>query len=199
MARYRASAIGNVSMTGDTAARRETFEFTGQSSAGVVPLKRGLIILDTNVMSVLESVARKGFRASDVQHRRVEHLLRWLYARPDDQMFTLFGVLEGAGFHEGGVSSYQMFRRAIATSAVVAWARDHIDELVTSEISLPKSAWGTVDVGYNSDRVSLDGGEWAGADDSGLDFASELLPLTVLPCYVASRAAAAAWRGKARN
>lgn len=119
---------------------RQQFEILGQGFGGAIPPSRAFVLLDTNVVSVLETIARKGFNPESTGHRRAEHLLRWLSGRDDDAILTMFGVLEGAGFHAGAVRPYMLLRRAVAANALIAWARDHLDEIIGSRAPLPTQA-----------------------------------------------------------
>jgi hypothetical protein len=153
-----------------------TFQFTGQAHGGVVPLGHALLVLDTNVVSALDGVAKRGFDLERLSDRRVAHMLRWLEARPDVDVFPLFGIIEGAGFHQGGLSSYSLVQRAFVALAAVGYGRQHPDDWIRSGERLP-------------DLLVPD---QAVHPREAVNAAEALLPWTVLPCYVAALAAALA-------
>lgn len=154
----------------------DSFQFSGQADGGVVPLRNPLLVLDTNVISALHSVAKRGFNLRRARDRRVAHLLRWLDARPEADVFSLFGIIEGAGFHAGRVSRYGIVQRALAVVAVIGYGRQHGGEWISSGEPLPEL--------MIPDR--------AVHPREAIDAAEMLLPWTVLPCYVAALAAARA-------
>jgi hypothetical protein len=86
-------------------------------------------------------------------------------------------VLEGAGFHAGGVSSYQLYRRIYSTVPIIEWEREHIEELMAGRFVPWTARFGALI--EPRDALAL---------------ARDFLPLTVLPGYVASLAAAVAYR-----
>lgn len=155
----------------------DTFEFTGQAHGGIVPHQDALLVLDTNVISALHSVAKRGFDLERVpEDRRVAHLLRWLEARPGVDVFSLFGIIEGAGFHHGGLSSYGLVQRSSVALGTVCYGRQHPDEWIRSGKPLPDL------------RIP----DHAVHPREAVEAAEALLPWTVLPCYVAALAAALA-------
>jgi hypothetical protein len=153
-----------------------TFQFTGQAHGGVVPLAHAVLVLDTNVVSALHGVAKRGFDLERTSDLRVAHLLRWLEARPGVDVFPLFGILEGAGFHEGGLSSYSLVQRAFVSLGTVGYGRQQPDDWIRSGDPLP-------------DLLVPD---QAVHPREMVNAAETLLPWTVLPCYVAALAAALA-------
>jgi hypothetical protein len=134
-----------------------------------------VLFLDTMVLSTVYSVAKGGFDLTRAQDRRAAHLLRWLAARPDIAVSPVFGALEGSGFHAGGIDSLDMIRRVSATIAFSTWGRKHADDWIASGQSVP------------SDVTIPDG---AVHPDHAIEVGEALLPLTVLPCYVAALATA---------
>ena len=155
-----------------------TFSFVGQAHGGLVPDEEALLVLDTNVVSALHSVARRGIDLDRPTDQRVAHLLRWLHERPSAAVFPAFGIAEGAGFHRGELASHALMDRMCSSLAVIEHGRIHSEEWISSgepppdmsipyEVSSPRHVRETVEV---------------------------LLPLTVLPCYIAALAAALADR-----
>jgi hypothetical protein len=144
----------------------------------MVPDEGSLLVLDTNVVSALDSVARRGFDLDSPTDRRVAHLLTWLHDRPSAAVFHVFGIAEGAGFHRGALSGHSVMRRAFSSLAVIEHGRIHGEEWIASGNPLPEI------------RVP----EGAIHPRSVTDIAEGLLPITVLPCYVTALAAALADR-----
>jgi hypothetical protein len=157
---------------------RETFWITGQSFGGVVPTSGGLLILDTNVVSILEGIARAGVDSSKIDHRRAVSLMRWMASHPDYEVFALFGAVEGAGFHLGGVSPYQLLRRAGLATLVLTLDPAEGEAFIESQgpLSEPQVA-----------RLMTH-------PQMLLDVVDGLIPWTVLPCYVATLCVARAIR-----
>ena len=156
----------------------DSFQFVGQAHAGMVPDENILLVLDTNVVSALHSVAKRGFNLDSATDRRVAHLLLWLQARPSAAVFHVFGIAEGAGFHQGALAGDAVLRRGFSSLAVIEHGRLHGEEWITSgdplsEIRVPEDAIHPRNV---------------------VDVVEGLLPLTVLPCYVAALSAALADR-----
>ncbi|HET8862063.1 MAG TPA: hypothetical protein VFM94_02305 [Solirubrobacterales bacterium] len=158
----------------------DSFQFVGQAHGGMVPTERALLVLDTNVVSALHGVAKRGFDLGEVRDRRVAHLLRWLAAHPSAAVSPAFGIVEGAGFHRGGLSPYGVVQRALSTIAAVEYGREHVEEWVRSGEPLP-------DVKIPEDAIH---------PRNVLIAAELLLPWTVLPSYVAALAAALADRAR---
>lgn len=157
---------------------KDTFQFVGQAHAGMVPGEETLLVLDTNVVSALDSVARRGFDLDLPTDRRVAHLLSWLHDRPSVAVFHAFGIVEGAGFHRGALAGHSVMRRAFSSLAVIEHGRIHGEEWVASGDPLPEI------------RVPED----AIHPGNVIDIVEGLLPITVLPCYVTALAAALADR-----
>ncbi|HEX3734000.1 MAG TPA: hypothetical protein VHU86_02480 [Solirubrobacterales bacterium] len=158
----------------------DSFQFVGQAHGGMVPTERALLVLDTNVVSALHGVAKRGFDLGQMRDRRVAHLLRWLTAHPSAAVSPAFGIVEGAGFHRGGLSPYGVVQRALSTIAAVEYGREHVEEWVRSGEPLP-------DVKIPEDAIH---------PRNVLVAAELLLPWTVLPSYVAALAAALADRAR---
>jgi hypothetical protein len=148
----------------------EKFQLTGQAWGGSVPDHNVVLVLDTNVISALYSVARNGFDLEKTTDRRVAHLLDWLAARPDVSCSTLFGVVEGAGFHRGGLSSFHIVQRATAAVLTINYGRRHHRDWVVSGEPLPPMS---LPVEHVHPRAVMEAAE-------------ALLPWTVLPSYVAA-------------
>jgi hypothetical protein len=107
-------------------------------------------------------------------------LLRWLNGRDGDAIFSMFGVLEGAGFQAGAVRPYMLIRRAVAVSALVQWARSHLEEITESGGPLPTIA---IQRGVIDARATLEASE-------------PLVEMAVLPCLVAALSCAVADRAQ---
>lgn len=153
----------------------DCYQFTGQADHGVVVDRNAVLLLDTNVLSTMYSVVRGGFDLGRVQDRRAAHLLRWLAARPDVSVSPLFGVLEGSGFHAGAIDPLDALRRATAAIVFATWGREHAEEWIRSGKRAPADVHVPADASHPERAIEL--GEM-------------LLPLTVLPCYVAALATA---------
>lgn len=154
----------------------DSFQFVGQAHAGMVPDENSLLVLDTNVVSALHSVAKRGFNLDSATDRRVAHLLLWLQARPSVAVFHVFGIAEGAGFHRGALAGDAILRRAFSSLAVIEHGRIHGEEWIASGDPLPEMC-------VPGDAIH---------PRNVVDVAESLLPLTVLPCYVAALSAALA-------
>ncbi len=147
-----------------------------------MPREDALLVVDTNVVSGLHSVAKRGFDLERPSDCRVAHLLRWLESHPSAAVSSAFGVIEGAGFHRGGLSYFGIVQRAYYVLATLEYGRQHADEWVRSGKPLP-------DVPIPEDAVH---------PRAAIAIAEALLPWTVLPSYVATLAAGLADReGKA--
>lgn len=153
----------------------DCYQFTGQADHGVVVDRNAVLLLDTNVLSTMYSVTRGGFDLSRVQDRRAAHLLRWLAARPDVAVSPLFGVLEGSGFHAGAIDPLDAMRRATAATAFATWGREHAEEWIRSGEPAPAD-------------VPIPAG--ASHPERAIELGELLLPLTVLPGYIAALATA---------
>jgi hypothetical protein len=155
-----------------------SFSFVGQAHAGLVPDEGSLLVLDTNVVSALHSVARRGIDLERPTDQRVAHLLLWLHDRPSAAVFHVFGIAEGAGFHRGALEHHALMERGCSSLAVIEHGRIHGEEWVSSGEPLP-NMW------MPSEAIS---------PRNVTEVIETLLPLTVLPCYVAALAAALADR-----
>jgi hypothetical protein len=134
------------------------------------------LIVDTNVVSRLEEIAKRGVDAERVGHRKVVHLVRWLTRRPDSVVLTAFGVIEGAGFHSGQISMAGLMSRSAAIPGVLRWGIDNPDRLAAGQ-PIPIEAF----------RSSADA-----RVEEELEIVEELLPMAVLSNYVAALAIARA-------
>jgi hypothetical protein len=155
-----------------------TFSFVGQAHAGLVPDEESLLVLDTNVVSALHSVARRGIDLERPTDQRVAHLLLWLHDRPSAAVFHAFGIAEGAGFHRGALEHHALMERTCSSLTVIEHGRIHGEEWISSGEPLP-DMW-LPGAAINPRNVT--------------EVIEMLLPLTVLPCYVAALAAALADR-----
>jgi hypothetical protein len=153
----------------------DCYQFTGQAHHGAVVDRNAVLLLDTNVLSTLYSVGRGGFDLGRAQDRRAAHLLRWLAARPDVAVSPLFGVLEGSGFHAGAIDPLDAIRRATAAIVFATWGREHAEEWIHSGKCAP---------------ADVPVPDTASHPEQAIELGELLLPLTVLPCYVAALATA---------
>jgi len=156
----------------------QSFTFVGQAHGGLVPDEDCLLVLDTNVVSALHSVARRGIDLERPTDRRVAHLLYWLHERPSAAVFTVFGIAEGAGFHRGALESHALVGRAASSLAVIEHGRTQGEAWIASGKPLP--AMNLPSAAIHPRNVT--------------ELVEELLPLTVLPCYLAALAAVVADR-----
>jgi hypothetical protein len=137
-----------------------------------------LAILDTNVVSRIHEVAMRGYDAARPDHQKVLHLVEWLVARQESRALSLFGVVEGAGFHAGGLSMLGVVGRTGAVAGTLRWAMRDLDRLKSGQ-PMPSTEF----------RVLTD------ADfDVAVDTLEDLMPMTVLASYVATLAIAQADR-----
>jgi hypothetical protein len=157
---------------------KDTFQFVGQANAGLVPDENCLLVLDTNVVSALHSVARRGFDLESASDRRVAHLLLWLSAHPSAAVFHAFGISEGAGFHRGNLDAHAVLMRAASSVGAIEHGRIHGEDWIRSGEPLPDARYPPS--ALNPDQIT--------------GVMEELLPMTVLPCYIAALAAALADR-----
>lgn len=107
----------------DEDALTQAFTFCGQALNGAVPTGESvLLVLDTNVVSVIDSACRRGLDLTKPGHRRVLHLVEWMRTRPGSHNFPWYGVVESAGFHSGGISARNFMARGLAVYGVLRWA-----------------------------------------------------------------------------
>jgi hypothetical protein len=151
-----------------TAPAPHTFTFTGQAHGGLVPDKHVVLVLDTNVVSALQTVATKGIRPGNADAERVAHLLRWLHDRPDAAVSALFGVLEGSGLHQGVLRPFGLLQRAVLATTLIAWGRQDPEPFIASAAPPPELL---------VDEAALD-------PTSTMELAELLLPWTVLSNWV---------------
>lgn len=162
-------------MSGGAVAER-SFAFVGQAHGGWVPDEESLLVLDTNVVSALQSAARRGIDLERPTDQRVAHLLRWLHRRPSVAVFHAFGIAEGAGFHRGALDYHALLGRTASSLAVIEYGRVHGEEWIASGEPVP----------------DMQAPSHALHPRNVTEVVEDLLPLTVLPCYLAALAAATA-------
>ncbi len=142
-----------------------------------MPLDRPiLLILDTNVVSRIEEIAKRGLDRERVSHRKVVRLASWLSARRESVVISAFGVVEGAGFHSGQLSPAGLLSRSAAVDGVLRWASWNVDAFADGR-PVPMEAYRPSGAANPADA---------------LDLIEELLPLTVLAGYVTALAVARA-------
>ena len=112
--------------------QRETFHIIGQSDYGAVPTSGAYVVVDTSVLSIIEGLAINGYVNSNVQHRRAASFLRWLEQYDVDFVNTTFAVIEGSGFHAGGVSFYNVLHRSMSFEVLRRLSREDLDEFLAS-------------------------------------------------------------------
>lgn len=149
--------------------RRETFHFVGQAYGGRRPLDDVEIVVDNNVVSLLDSVARKGYRDANVQHRRVRNLYRWIERRRNVRINHYLGCIEGANFDGFTVSPYNLHKRMSSAGILLGLARTGADADA-----------------FNGDPIlqAVRSAEQASLDDA-VDSARRHFGAVVLPNYVA--------------
>lgn len=149
--------------------QRETFHMVGQAYSGGLPLDDVEIVVDNNVVSLLDSVARKGYRDANVQHRRVRNLYRWIEQRRNVRINHYLGCIEGANFDGFTVSPYNLHKRMISAGILLELARTGAD----------------VDA-FDGDPIlqAVRSAEQASLDDA-VDSARRHFGAVVLPNYVA--------------
>jgi hypothetical protein len=111
---------------------RETFHIVGQAAYNAVPMSGSYVIVDTNVLSILERIADKGYNPSELQQRRGAHFLRWLLRSDVDLVNTTFALLEGSGFHSGPVSLYSLLHRSLPFEALRCLDEGSLDIFLAS-------------------------------------------------------------------
>lgn len=154
--------------------KRDYFHIIGQAYQGMVVDSDAVLILDTNVVSVIYSVVKRGFALADPQHVRAAHLLRWLASRPDVAVSALFGVIEGSGFHAGAIDPLVAAQRTFATMVFTKWGTANAEEWIASGKPAP------LEQTMPDDAIH---------PDNAVEMGELLLPWTVLPGYVAALAA----------
>lgn len=107
--------------------QREMFHMVGQAYGGGLLLDDVELVLDNNVVSVADSVARKGYNATNVQHRRVRNLYRWIEQRRNVRINLYPGCVEGAGFDGFTVSPYNLHKRMVSAGVLMELARTRAD------------------------------------------------------------------------
>jgi len=108
------------------------FHFVSLSPGGAVPISNAWVIVDTSVLSVLEAMAWRGYQPQDVQQQRAAHFLRWLRRYDVDLVNTSFAVVEGAGFHTGGVRDYDVQKRYLPFEALRVLDETRLEEFLDS-------------------------------------------------------------------
>ncbi len=98
--------------------QRVTFHIIDGRGGGPVPRSGIYAVLDTNVLSAMESLSKRGYRDDILEHRRAAHLLRWFLELDVDYVSTDFAIVEGAGFHAGGVSLHNVLFRSVPFEAL---------------------------------------------------------------------------------
>jgi len=111
---------------------RPYFHFVSMSPGGAVPITNAYVIVDTNVLSVLEALAWRGYQPHDPQQQRASHFLRWLRKYDVDLVNTSFAVVEGAGFHAGGVRDYNVQKRYLPFEALRVMDEARLTEFLDS-------------------------------------------------------------------
>ena len=98
--------------------QRETFHIIDPRRGAPVPRFGIYAVLDTNVLTAMESLSKRGYDDRILEHRRAAHLLRWFLERDVDYVSTDFAIVEGAGFHAGGVSLHNVLFRSVPFEAL---------------------------------------------------------------------------------
>jgi hypothetical protein len=108
----------------------DTFDFVGQADYGAVRLHHPFVILDNNVLSAIQSVCQRGYHPDIPEHRRAAHLLRWLIEHDVEYIDDSLAVIEGSGFHAGGLSSYGVLYRAMSIAAASRMTREQLEDFL---------------------------------------------------------------------
>jgi len=91
--------------------QREEFCIIGQAHDGLVRNFDVELIIDTNVVSVAETIVRKGYNSSSIQHQRFKNLYQWIRNGTNIDVSPYAGSIESSGFDGCTVSPYQLTRR----------------------------------------------------------------------------------------
>lgn len=103
--------------------QREYFHLIGQAFNGAVPLDHVELVLDTNVVGLADSIARKGYRETNVQHRRVRALWTWIAGRSHVDVNLYLGAVEGANFDGFAPSPYNLLKRVTCAGVLFEVAK----------------------------------------------------------------------------
>lgn len=106
-----------------------TFDFSGLAGHGYIPRDGITLVLDTNVVSALLSLASVPFRPEDRRHIKALHLLHWLHGRPSAKLDLSLDLLEGSSYHRGGIDSFNLARRSLAVRALLSLAPEELEEV----------------------------------------------------------------------
>lgn len=83
------------------------------------------LVLDTNVVSIAETIVRKGYRSDEIQQVRAKHLYEWICARQKVEVNAALGCIEGANFDGFDLSAFGLLRRSSAVRALFGTAPRH--------------------------------------------------------------------------
>lgn len=108
------------------------FHFVSLSPGGAVPIANPYVLVDTSVLSVLEGMAWRGYQAQNVQQQRGAHFLRWLKKYDVESVNSSLAVVEGAGFHAGGVRDYDVQRRYLPFEGLRVLDETRLEEFLDS-------------------------------------------------------------------
>jgi hypothetical protein len=86
-------------------------------------------VLDTQVVSVLESMAVSGFDESNPNHCRGLSFLRRV-AEGRGEVNTMLDHLEGSSFHKGALDSFNVVRRSAAVEVLLGLSRDDLTDFI---------------------------------------------------------------------
>ncbi|KTR95519.1 hypothetical protein NS220_05730 [Microbacterium testaceum] len=81
------------------------------------------LVLDTNVVGLADSIARKGYDEAKVQHRRVRALWTWIAGRTHVDVNVYLGAVEGANFDGFAPSPYNLLKRVTCASVLFELAK----------------------------------------------------------------------------
>ncbi len=150
-------------------------------SLGMTPPKWSaelLLVLDTNVVSALDSIAVNGFRGDIPSHQRAACLLEQASRSGVQVIDHAFDHMEGSSYHLGGIDSYNAVRRYAAVKGLLRLAALHdVSQIVSGTLAIPP------------EKLSIEN-EVA----RGLDRATGSLPWTFLPAYAMTLAVHASRR-----
>ncbi len=108
------------------------FHFVSLNPGGAVPITDAYVIVDTSVLSTITAMAWRGFQPRDPQQQRAAHFLRWLRKHDVDLVSTSFAVVEGSGFHAGGVRDFDVQKRYLPFEALRVLSETKLAEFLDS-------------------------------------------------------------------
>lgn len=148
----------------------ERFYFMTLARSSWSPKFGPTAILDTNVVSALESLAIRGYDSGLPAHLAAHSLLEWGHAVGGMRADTSLDQLEGASFHRGTVDACGLLRRTTAVQRLLQLSPDELESFI--QRGEPVEASATLEMADRS---------W-----KGLELAESMMEYEFLPAYAMS-------------